>query len=98
MKQLRVVRSHAEIGRIIAEFADESIGEIPRAVTTPYASGPTHTVWDWKGQPVIVAETAHKVYRVFAVDQSQIRTPEQAETEFLARTIFPEKFNSQEAS
>ena len=72
MKQLRVVRSHAGMARIFAELADESLGEIKRTITTPYASGPIHTVWDWKGQPVIIAETAHKVYRIFAVDPSQI--------------------------
>ena len=38
-------------------------GEIP----SPFAYAPDHTVYEYQGQPVIVVETAHKVYDVFAV-------------------------------
>ena len=69
MKQLRIVRSHKGIAKIMAEFDANPIGEINRIITTPYASGPTHKIWNWKGRSVIVAETDHKVYRVFEVDQ-----------------------------
>lgn len=66
-RRLRVIASHAGLARFMAEVTGP-VGSIPREIHTPYASGPTHAVWNWRGVPVIVAETRHKRYEVFRVE------------------------------
>ncbi len=67
LTRVRVIPSHSGLARFMAQL-EGPIGSIPRQVYTPYSYGPTHVVWDWRGAPVIIAETRHKRYEVFRVE------------------------------
>jgi len=72
--QIKRITSHVGVSRFYAECdggADgvDIIGSIPRQrqIPSPYRFSPTHPVYSHRGRPVIVVETAHKVYDVFRV-------------------------------
>jgi hypothetical protein len=67
MTRVKRIRSHTGMARYLATVTDG--GWIVRQdVPTPYASGPDHLVHlDPTHGAVIIAETAHKVYDIFAV-------------------------------
>lgn len=69
-RRIKTIRSHAGLGRFMAECSEEPVAEVPRIsnIRSPYAFGPTHPAWDWKGRKVIVVETAHRQYEVFEVE------------------------------
>lgn len=66
-RRLRVVIGHSGLARFMAEI-EGPIGSVPREVPTPYAYGPTHAVWSWRGVPVVIAETRHRRHEVFRVE------------------------------
>lgn len=74
MKKIKTITSYAGNARFFAELAEEPIGFIPKQkqIPSPYAYSPTHTVYDWNGQPVIQVETKHKYYEVFNVSGMKI--------------------------
>jgi hypothetical protein len=67
MTRVKRIRSHSGMARYLATVTDG--GWIVRQdVRTPYASGPDHLVHlDPTHGPVIIAETSHKIYDIFAV-------------------------------
>lgn len=77
VKRIKVITSHAGHARFLAECDEETpgrgdlviLGYIPRRtdIPSPYAYSPMWTVYRWNGRPVIVRETSHKRYEVFAV-------------------------------
>ena len=75
LAELKTIRSHVGFGRFLAECAQEPLGEIPRQpeIPSPYAYSPTWEVWDWKGRPVVIVETAHKTYRIFEVPAAEVQ-------------------------
>jgi hypothetical protein len=66
-KRQQVIVGYAALARFLSHAAPDFLGEIPREVATPYAYSQTHMVYAWHGQPVIIAETAHRRYEVFPV-------------------------------
>jgi hypothetical protein len=73
VQRIKVITSHAGHARFLAECdgADgaDIIGYIPRRtdIPSPYAYSATWAVYRWNGRNVIVRETSHKRYEVFAV-------------------------------
>lgn len=78
LKKIKTITSYAKRGAFYGELDNRAkiIGYVPRQVHTPYASGPTHAVYSYKGKPIIIAEIAHKTYRVFEVDAADVRKTE----------------------
>ena len=73
MKRIKRIHSHTGHAQFLFECAGDEdgatpIGYLPRQddIPSPYAYSPTHIVYDHAG-PVIIVETAHKVYDVFEV-------------------------------
>lgn len=67
MKRIKKITSHIGLSRFLAECQDTN-REIPRTnIHTPYSYSPTHVVYNYKEQDVIICETSHKVYEVFAI-------------------------------
>lgn len=73
-KPLKTIRSHVGHARFLAECDQDDQGEIvvvrevPRQedIPSPYAYSPEWQVYRWKGREVIVRETSHRCYMVFA--------------------------------
>ena len=89
MKRLLRITSHAGHARYLATLPDGFAGFIARTdIPSPYASGPSHADYaDPKRGPVIIVETAHKRYDVFAVwtaDVTIYATDELATDSFMA--------------
>lgn len=88
MKRLLRITSHVGLSRFLATVDGEFCGWIARTdIPSPYASGPTHGVYnDPKRGKVIVVETAHKRFDVFAIgDEPIFATDDQATTAFIAK-------------
>jgi hypothetical protein len=71
MKRILRITSHAGKARYLATLTDGWLGWIVRQkdIPSPYAYSPTHGVYhDPKRGAVIIVETSHKRYDVFAVD------------------------------
>ncbi len=68
LRRVRVVTGYAGLSRFMGELSSSSIGETPRQIKTPYAFGPTHTLYRWNDKAVFIAETRHRRYEVFAVE------------------------------
>jgi len=68
-RRVAVLPGYTAHARFAAGLLGDVAGYIPREVPTPYASGPTHTVWTRAadGLRVIIAETRHRRYEVFEV-------------------------------
>lgn len=72
LKRILRVRGYTGLARYRASLAHNGdfIGWIPREVNSPYASGPSHGVLrDPKRGPVVIAETSHRCYDVYAVPE-----------------------------
>lgn len=68
MKRLLRITGYAARARYGAEISEDFIGWIPRQIGSPYSSGPSHGVHtDQKRGSVIIVETKHRCYDVFAV-------------------------------
>ena len=82
LKRVRVLNGYAAHARFLAETNDAApLRWIKRALDGPYASGPTHGVYDWGGRPVIIVETKHRRYEVYEiVDGPIFATEDEAET------------------
>ena len=66
--KVKTITGYAPLARFLAEVSEHPIGSIPRTeIPSPYASGPTHMVSDWRGVPVIIVKTRHRRYEVFRV-------------------------------
>ena len=68
LTRVRVLTGYAAHARFLADVNEQPIGSIPRQVHQPYAYSPDHTVWAWRGVPIIIAETRHRRYEVFRVE------------------------------
>ena len=77
LERLRTMRSHQAHANIIAEMSKEPIGYLARCqvedIPSPYAYSPTVLIWDWNGRPVVIFETAHRRFEVFAVHPELLR-------------------------
>lgn len=79
MRYLRKITSHNGVARYYAECGEDVGGWALKPARTPYASGPSAPVWSHeKDGSVLVLETAHKVYEVWAVGPSDIYPDEDA--------------------
>jgi hypothetical protein len=80
MKRLKILTGSTAIARFLAECAEGFIGEIPRQpqIPSPYRFSPTHCVYSWNSRPVIVVETSHRRFGVFAVPVDMISTEGQS--------------------
>ena len=67
LKRIKILNSHAANARFLAEVDDTILGYVPSTVHEPYRFSSTKHVCSWRGQPVIVCETKHRRYEVFAV-------------------------------
>jgi len=94
MLYLKKIKSHVGLARYLHECDEEPVGFIPRntGIPSPYAFGPTHAIWEHdSGAHVIVVETAHKVYSIFALDDNEreYATDDEAAAEYLRRKYTP---------
>ena len=77
MKRIKVINGYAASARFHANVSEQPLGYIARQpIQSPYCSGPSHVVWDWAGQSIIIVETKHRRYEVFAVPPSMIEPNE----------------------
>lgn len=77
MQRIKVITGYAASARFYANVSEDPIGYIARQpIESPYAYSPSHVVLDWAGQPIIVVETRHRRYEVFAVPPSMIEPSE----------------------
>jgi hypothetical protein len=84
-RRMRVVTGYAAHARLSAEMGDP-IGYTARLINGPYVSSPTHAVYALHGQAVIVVETRHRRYEVFALPSgSVIESDDKATARFIAR-------------
>lgn len=75
-KALKTINSHAGHARFLATLEPDEDGcakvirEIPRRndIPSPYAYSPEWPVYSLDGREVIIRETSHKKFQVFAVD------------------------------
>ena len=77
MKRLRVITSHAGHARYLAGAAENPVGTIARQadIPSPYAYSSTHAVWRHATDgAVIIVETRHRRYEVFAVPAGMIES------------------------
>lgn len=75
LRRIKRIRSYAGHARYLCDVSEEPIGEIPRQrdIPSPYAFGPTHIVWQHiERGPIVIVETAHRCYDVFAVPAEMI--------------------------
>lgn len=82
--KVKTITSHAGLSRWYGEVTP--YGWIPRTnIRTPYASSPTHDVYLYRNEPVIVCETSHKRYEIYALDESETiyHTDEEATEAFI---------------
>ena len=79
LKRIKTITSDAGLARWYAEVPEGILGYIPRQadIPQPYAYGPSHAVSCWRDRPVIVVETRHKRYEVFAVPAEMIQPTEE---------------------
>lgn len=89
-KTVKVIPSHVGVSRWFDELdSDDPVGYVKSQhpnIRTPYSSGPTHSVYRWKGKNVIKAETSHKVYEIIEVPKSEhiYKTDDEASNAFIA--------------
>ncbi len=78
LTKIKTITSHAGHARFLAECDGEFAGYIPRQtdIPSPYAYSPTHAVWMWDTKPVIIVETKHRRFTVFAVPADMIMADE----------------------
>ncbi len=77
MQRIKVIIGYSALARYHVNVGHKPIGYIPRQpIRSPYCSGPSHVVWSCSGQPIIIIETKHRRYEVFAVPQSMIEPNE----------------------
>ena len=76
--RIKVLTSHAAHARFLSRVSEEPMGCVPRRahIPSPYAYAPDHTVWNLDGQPIIIIETAHRRFEVFAVDPAEVQPVE----------------------
>ena len=82
MRTLKTITSHSGLARFYSGVygAVQESGWVRRLpVPTPYASGPTHAVYTWRSQSVIIAETAHRRYEIIRVPSDALIFPREAE-------------------
>lgn len=88
LKQIKKYKGWTTDSRFIAELSEEPIGYIPRCLTTPYAYGPTHSVWDWNGKAIVKGETSHRTFTVYEVlDRSEMFSTEEEAQEVYINSI-----------
>jgi len=76
-QKVKTITSHVGYGRFLDEVGD-TIGYIvtPKEIPSPYFYGPFWPVYQYRGQPVVVAETSHKRYEVFVVPAGMVQPGE----------------------
>ncbi len=78
MKRIKVIIGYAANARFHVNVSAKPIGYIARQpIPSPYCCGPSHVVWDWTGRPIIIVETRHRRYEVFAVPPTMIESSEE---------------------
>lgn len=81
-KALRVERSRAGCSRLMAEFdaGPDGLAEVVREVPRPanvhaaYSYSPEWSVYRWEGREVVLVETAHRRFELFAVEDLECST------------------------
>jgi len=82
LTRIKTLIGYAADARWFAEIdehdIDKPLGYIPRQsdIPSPYANGPSHVVYAWRGRAVISVETKHRRYEVFEVPRSMIHADE----------------------
>jgi hypothetical protein len=69
LQRIKRIKSYSGLAQYMAEeLTGDPVGEIPKQVSSPYASGPTNMVYQTNdGKHVIIVETSHKQYDIFEV-------------------------------
>ena len=70
MKRVKRIRSHAGHARFLAECS-ETGRTVPSSVRSPYHFTDRVAVYRYRGLDVIVVETAHRRFDVFAVEKEK---------------------------
>lgn len=92
LNRIKRIRSHVGHSRFLAECADTHY-IIPRQadIPSPYRYSPDHQVYGYKDGYIIIVETAHRCFDVFAVPPELLRSePEQIAFRDAARAILHE--------
>ncbi len=81
LQRIKRIKSHAGHARFLADLDGAPAGWIPRQpdIPSPYAYSSEWIVFQHGKVPVIIVETAHRQYDVFAVPEQMIRTNEPLE-------------------
>lgn len=66
LQRVRILTGYAAHARFNVEVG-RPLGYIHRTINQPYCYSPTHTVYAWRGGPIIICETRHRRYEVFRV-------------------------------
>lgn len=83
-RRIKVVTGYSAQARLMAVLGDP-IGYTARLMNGPYASGPTHVVYADHGIAVIIVETRHRRWEVFALPSgTPIESDEKATARFIA--------------
>ena len=77
MKRIKVINGYAASARFHANVSEQPLGYIAhQPIESPYSYSPSHVVLNWGGKPIIIVETKHRRYEVFAVPPSMIEPSE----------------------
>lgn len=78
LNRIKRIRSHVGHAQFLAECSPDHIGRIDRQkdIPSPYVSSPDHLVFSWQGKPVIIVETSHRCFDVFAVPAEMVQPME----------------------
>lgn len=84
---VKTIRSHSGHARYLAELSEEPIGWLAtcqiEGIPAPYAYSPTVPIWanEEDGRKVIVKETSHRCYQVFALSPQLLRFNDEKKAE-----------------
>jgi hypothetical protein len=85
LQRIKTIRSYAGHARFLAECAELPVAYLARVqveeIPSPYAYSPTVQILDHDGEAVVIFETNHKRYEVFAVPPQFLRFQTDQEAE-----------------
>lgn len=77
LTKIKTITSHAGHARFLSECELNPVGYLARSqvadIPSPYAYSPSKMILSWNGKQVVVFETRHKRFEVFAVPADMVR-------------------------